>query len=198
MIEEAKEELKDAVEAIKKKQRDLEVREQVVNLMMPGYYNVLKENKEEMQKETLNKIETTAKETSETIKQSVEKMAEVIVEAIPQNDFTEVVSSINRQIKESGNESSKVILNELRNITSTIAKLGADKGLSQQFIDSVGKITNAINLRGEEPISVEYKRVNGRIMSVVETFERYTLTHAWAYDQDKQLRKVTTTRNETT
>lgn len=64
------------------------------------------------------------------------------------------------------------------------------------FTDILAK--QAVVNQNQMPNSTAYIRENGRIVRVVESYDKFTLIHIWSYDADGNLVSVRTTKNDQT
>lgn len=177
-------ELKEKVEAIKKKEKELDIAMQTISIVKPLFNEVSLSLQEKVQLNALSIIQETAKEVGEGIKNKL--------------NYSEIVKKLEK-LELQGKD--KEIVQELQSLILRIEGLSKNtvynhENLVQVFNTSLEKIVNIMVKGNEIPSTTEYKRTKDKITQVIERYEGYTLTHKWIYDSSGNLIKVTTTKDE--
>lgn len=181
-------ELKNKVEEIKKKERELDIAIQTISILKPLFNEVSLSVQDKIQTNSISIIQETVKEVGEGIKNKL--------------DFTELSEKLQKQSEAIENIKDKEIIKELQLLITSVSELSNksvynNEILVQTFDKSLHNILNILTKANEIPNKTEYKRSGDKISQVVESYNTYTLTHKWVYDKNENLIKVTTTKDET-
>jgi hypothetical protein len=144
------------------------------------------------------KVNSAINKSSEVLEQTINTLTEILEEYDP----SKVVDAINSQTSSLNNGINKEVVKEMKTLIDEVKELQTKEGFSQKqfnkvFNDGIEKVLNLFVSQNEAPDMTEYARgADGKIRTITEEYDGYTITHKWTYNQNGQLIKVKTTRNE--
>lgn len=134
----------------------------------------------------------------------VKEVCNSIVESIQSQTFDAVVQAIENQTEALQDDTSKLVLSELKLMLQELQKLENKPYFDEQkfndvFNTSINRVVTVLQNQQELPYQTIYNRNSkGQITAVTEYFAGYTVKNTWSYDQNGRLIKVTTEKNANT
>lgn len=179
--------LEKRINNLKKKEKEIEIRESVVKSIMPIY-----DKSQELIKELTKSNEI------ELLKEITNDIGESLNNENSRNT-TKIIQELQKQTNKFKSDSSKKVLIELQNIFKGIENLSNKTFFDQEvfnkvFNNGVSKIVNIL-LKDDVPNNVSLTRgVDGKITSIKEEYDNTTLVHNWRYNSSGKLVNIKTTK----
>lgn len=177
--------IKQKIEDIKRREKELTVREEVVASILPAYKSLGDKVKERV---TSN---------------SAALIGEAVTNAISdiKIDTSDIAKSIEEKINIVEDKTSKAVLTEVRDMFIKIKELENKTYFDQNVFDNVfnegiEKITNILVSQSAIPNNTTYDRalIKGvrKIVKVIEEYDEYSLIYSWIYDKSGDLSRIET------
>jgi len=176
-------ELQEKVGQLKLQKQQLAERATVVNALLP----------------VSNQLQTIIKDKVETNKMLFfQQLVDGIEKKLNQNG--DIIDAINSQTELLKDKNSQKIVAEIKNLLEVVSEMGKKTYFDQNefnsvFTQGIEKIANLLMTPDEVPTETTYtRRLDGKIVRVVEKYNGFTLEHNWLYDSNDELIKVKTDR----
>lgn len=182
--------IKEKVEALKKKENDLSIREQVLSSIYPLYEVLEAKTKEKVANNNILVLEELSENIISSIKESlnlneVTKHLEDLKSSLEDTAATEILEAIQQ------------IVNEVKKIEEKT--FFDQKQFQKIFTSGIDTIIGAIKGGEEDPTNTSYVRnEQNKIVKVIEAYNGYTIEYNWSYDQGGRLTNVKTIKNAKT
>ncbi len=177
--------IKNKVEALKKREFELDQRELAINALLPIGLSLS------------TKIKSKVASNKMALFLNIIEGLSSKIEGL--DNSKEIVEAIEEQTKGLKGETSKKIAREMKNLIKKVEKFEEKTFFDQDafnkvFAESITKIANFIKIPDEVPELVSYTRraKDNKITKVIERFSNYRLVHTWSYDGKSNLVKVST------